>query len=40
MNNDDATLQKFIYKNTLNLENVQRNTKKEKGEFTRHQGSN
>jgi hypothetical protein len=39
MDNDDATLQSFIYKHTLNLKNVQRNKKKEKGEFTRHQGS-
>jgi hypothetical protein len=35
----DATLQNFIYKHTLDLENVQRNKRKEKGEFTRHQVS-
>jgi hypothetical protein len=27
------------YKHTIDLEHVQRNKKKEKGEFTRHQGS-
>jgi hypothetical protein len=27
----DATLQNFIYKHTVDLENVQRNKKKEKG---------
>jgi hypothetical protein len=32
---DVATLQNFIYKHTIGLENVQRN--KEKGEFTRCQ---
>jgi hypothetical protein len=37
MDNDDATLQNFIYNHTLNLENVQRN--KKKGESTGHQGS-
>ncbi len=35
----DVTLQNFINKHTINLENVQRNQKKEKGEFTRRQGS-
>ncbi len=35
----DSTLQNFINKHTINLENVQRNQKKEKGEFTRCQGS-
>jgi hypothetical protein len=35
----DATMQNFIYKHTLGLENVQRNKRKEKGEFTRHQVS-
>ncbi len=30
----DETLQNFIYKHTVNLENVQMNKKKEKGEFT------
>jgi hypothetical protein len=29
----DATLQNFIYKHTQDLENVQRNKKKENGEF-------
>jgi hypothetical protein len=32
--NIDATLQNFIYKHTVDLENVQRNKKKEKGGFT------
>jgi hypothetical protein len=32
-----ATLQNFIHKHTIDLENVQRNKKKEKGEFIRHQ---
>jgi hypothetical protein len=36
MGNFDATLQNFIYKHTVDLENVQRNKKKEKGEFTGH----
>ncbi len=31
---DDETLQNFIYKHTLDLENVQKNKKKEKGEVT------
>jgi hypothetical protein len=31
----DETLQNFVYKQTLDFENVQRNKKKEKGEFTR-----
>jgi len=35
----DETLQNFIYKHTVNLENVQMNKKKEKGEFTRCQVS-
>jgi hypothetical protein len=35
----DATLQNFIYKHTVDLENVQRNKKKEKGKFTGHQVS-
>ncbi len=30
----DETLQNFIYKHTIDLENVQMNKKKEKGEFT------
>jgi hypothetical protein len=30
----DETLQNFIYKHTVNLENVQMNKKKKKGEFT------
>jgi hypothetical protein len=34
MGNFDATLQNFIYKHTVDLENVPRNKKKEKGEFT------
>jgi len=29
----DATLQNFIYKKIVDLENVQRNKKKKKGEF-------
>jgi hypothetical protein len=33
----DAALQNFIYKHTLDLENLQRNKRKEKGEFTGHQ---
>ncbi len=33
----DATFQNFIYKHTVDLENVQRNKKKEKGEITRCQ---
>jgi hypothetical protein len=32
-----ATLQTFIYKHIINLENVERNKKKEKGEFIRCQ---
>jgi hypothetical protein len=36
MDNFDATLQNFIYKYTVDLENVQRNKKKEKGEFTQY----
>jgi hypothetical protein len=32
--NIDATPQNFIYKHTVDLENVQRNKKKEKGGFT------
>jgi hypothetical protein len=35
-----TTLQNFIYKQTTDLEIVQRDKKKEKGEFTRHQGQN
>ncbi len=35
----DVTLQKFINKHIIHLENVQRNQKKKKGEFTRRQGS-
>jgi hypothetical protein len=35
-----TTLQNFIYKQTADLENIQRDKKKEKGEFTRHQGQN
>jgi hypothetical protein len=35
----DAALQTFIYKHTLDLENVQRNKRKDKGEFTRLQMS-
>jgi hypothetical protein len=35
----DATLQNFIYKHTLDLENVQRNKRKEKGEFIGRQMS-
>ncbi len=35
----DETLQNFIYKHIVNLENVQMNKKKEKGEFTRCQVS-
>jgi len=31
---DDETLQNFIYKHTVDLENVQKNKKKEKGEVT------
>jgi hypothetical protein len=31
----DATLQHFINKHTIDLENVQRNKKREKGEFIR-----
>jgi len=31
------TLQNFIYKHIADLKNVQKNKKKEKGEFTRHQ---
>jgi hypothetical protein len=30
----DETLQNFIYKHTIDLENVQMNKRKEKGEFT------
>jgi hypothetical protein len=30
-----GTLQNFIYKHTIDLENVQRNKKKDKGEVTR-----
>jgi hypothetical protein len=30
----DETLQNFIYKHIVDLENVQMNKKKEKGEFT------
>jgi hypothetical protein len=30
----DETLQNFIYKHTIDLENVQMNKKKENGEFT------
>jgi hypothetical protein len=36
---DDATLQNFIYKHTLDLQSVQRNKKKEKGELTSRQVS-
>jgi hypothetical protein len=36
-NQCDAALQNFIYKHTLGLENVQKNKRKEKGEFTGHQ---
>jgi hypothetical protein len=36
MGNFDATLQNFIYKYMVNLENVQRNKKKEKREFTQY----
>jgi hypothetical protein len=32
-----ATLQNFIHKDTVDLENVQGNKKKEKGEFIGHQ---
>jgi hypothetical protein len=32
--------QNFFYKQTTDLENVQRNKKKEKGEFTKYQGQN
>jgi hypothetical protein len=35
----DETLQNFIYKHTVDLENVQMNKKKEKEEFTRCQVS-
>jgi len=35
----DETLQNFVYKHTVDLENVQMNKKKEKGEFTRYQVS-
>jgi len=35
----DATLQNFVYEHITNLENVQRNKKKTKREFTGHQGS-
>jgi hypothetical protein len=34
LNSFATILQIFIYKNIKNLENVQRNKKKEKGEFT------
>ncbi len=34
LNSFATILQNFIYKNIKNLENVQRNKKKEKGEFT------
>jgi hypothetical protein len=30
----DETLQNFIYKHTVDLDNVQMNKKREKGEFT------
>jgi hypothetical protein len=30
----DATLQNFIHKHTIDLENEQRNKRNEKGEFT------
>jgi hypothetical protein len=33
---DDVTLQNFIYKDSEDLENVQRNKKKEKKEFIGH----
>ncbi len=33
----DATLQNFIYKHIVDLENVLKNKRKEKGEFPRHQ---
>jgi hypothetical protein len=36
---NDATQQNFIYRHAVHLENVQRNKKKEKGEFTGCQGS-
>jgi hypothetical protein len=32
-----ATLQNFIHKDIVDLENAQGNKKKKKGEFTRHQ---
>jgi hypothetical protein len=35
LTNIDATLQNFIYKHTVDLENVQRNKKKEKGRIYR-----
>jgi hypothetical protein len=34
-----GTLQNFIYKHTIDLENVQRNKKQDKGGVTRHQVS-
>jgi hypothetical protein len=39
LNSFATILQNFIYKNIKDLENVQRNKKKEKGEFTRCQVS-
>jgi len=35
----NVKLQKFINKQTIDLENVQRNKKKEKREFTKHEVS-
>ncbi len=35
----DATLQNFIYEHTIDLENVQRNKRNEKEEFTWRQVS-
>jgi hypothetical protein len=37
--NFDVTMQNFIYKHIVDLENVQRNKKKEHGEFIGHQVS-
>jgi hypothetical protein len=34
---DDETLQKFINEHTIDLENIEKNFLKEKGEFTRCQ---
>jgi len=36
---NDETLHNFIYKHTVDLENVQRNKKKDKGEITGRQVS-